>query len=390
MTTFAYAVKDKQGQTHHGTLDADSRQALIEQLWKQDLVVLSIGERQRHRITMMVGQPRVGSQLLAVFSRQLATMFASGIPLVGALDVLAEQIDEPGFRKILKRIRDDVEAGSGLSASLAKHPSVFSEFFVNMVKAGESSGRLDEILDRLAAYLEKSDALLRKVRASLFYPVVVSCLATLITAFLVIWVVPKFKEIFTTLGGELPLPTRLLLQTSELLRRYFVAEIALILASLAGFHTYINTNTGRLWLDRTKLRLPVIGSLLQKVAVARFARTLATLVGAGVPILASFEIVAKTAGNKVVENAVIVARASIQKGESIAEPLADSKVFPPMLTRMIAVGEKTGELEKMLSKLADFYDNEVDAVITGLTSLIEPLIIAVLGVVIGGIVIALF
>jgi len=390
MPTFAYVVKDKAGRTHSGSLDVDSRQALIERLWKQEFVVLSIQERGARQAVLKVGQPSVKTEQLVIFSRQLATMVASGIPVVGALDVLGEQIEDRTFRHILRRIKGDVEGGSNLSESLGRHPRVFSDFFVNMVKAGESSGRLDEILDRVASYLEKTEALKRKVRASLFYPALVSFLAFGITTFLVIVVVPRFKEIFTSLGGQLPFATQLLLSTSDFVRQYFLAEILLVVISLTTFRVYINTGLGRLWFDRTKLKLIVIGKLLQKVAIARFARTLATLVRSGVPILTSLEIVAKTAGNKVIELAVLGARSSIKEGENIANPLAQSKVFPPMVSRMISVGEKTGELERMLTKIADFYESEVDAAVTGLTSLIEPLVIAGLGFVVGGIVIALF
>lgn len=390
MPTFAYVVKDKGGKTHSGSLEIDSRNALIEKLWKQDFVVLSIEERQAHRAVLKIGQPSVKTMQLVIFSRQLATLVASGIPIVGSLDVLTKQIEDKVFQQILGRIRDDVEAGSSLSEALGKHPRVFSEFFVNMTKAGESSGKLDEILDRLASYLEKVDALRRKVASSLFYPALVSFLAFCITGFLVIVVVPKFKEIFTSLGGQLPLPTQMLLSTSDFLRAYFVLEVFAAFGLLIAFRVYISTKPGRLWFDKTKLKLPIIGKLLQKVAIARFARTLSTLVRSGVPILTALEIVAKTAGNKVIDLAVMAARSSIKEGENIADPLAKNKVFPPMVTRMIAVGEKTGELERMLSKIADFYESEVDSAVTGLTSIIEPLIIAGLGLVIGAIVIALF
>ena len=390
MTTFAYVVKDKRGRTHGGSLDTASRQALIEQLWKQEFVVLSIQERQARRAILTFGQPKVPTQQLVIFSRQLATMVASGIPIIESLDVLAEQIEHRTFRQILARIRDEIEGGSSLSDCLGKHPALFSEFFVSMVKAGESSGQLEEILDRVAGYLEKIDTLRRKVQSSLFYPALVSCLAFLITTFLVIVVVPKFRDIFTSLGGELPLPTRLLLGTSEVLRRYVIGEVAIALLALGSFRAYIRTSAGRLWFDRVKLKIPIIGKLLQKVAIARFARTLATLVRSGVPILTALEIVAKTAGNTVIERAVLHARTSIREGEHIADPLTQSKVFPPMVTRMISVGEKTGELERMLSKIADFYESEVDTAVAGLTSMIEPLIIAGLGLVIGAIVVALF
>ena len=391
MPTFVYVVKDKLGKTHSGTLETESRNALIEQLWKQELVVLSIDERTFGRQSLLkVGQPKVRPEQLVIFSRQLATMVDSGIPIAPALDVLADQMEDRGFKHILKKIRDDIEAGSSLSEAAGRHPKAFSDFFVNMLRAGESSGRLDEILDRVASYLEKVTVLQRKVQASLFYPAFVSVMAFSITTFLIVVIVPKFKEIFTSLGGELPLPTRLLLGFSEFVGKFLPFEAVAFIALIVLFRVYINTPAGRLLFDQMSLRVPIIGKLLQKVVIARFARTLATLVKSGVPILGSLEIVAKISGNKIVERAVNAARSSIKEGENIADPLAHSKVFPAMVTRMISVGEKTGELEKMLTKIADFYENEVDAAVTALTSLIEPLVIAVLGVVIGGIVIALF
>lgn len=391
MPTYTYVVKDKSGRTHNGTLDTVSKTSLIEQLWKQDFVVLSIEERAASKGPVMwIGSPKVKSQHLVVFSRQLATMVDSGIPVVTALDVLTEQNEDKVFRSVLKKLRDDVEAGSGFSEALSNHPSVFSDFFVNMVRAGESSGHLDEILDRVASYLEKTEILIRKVKSSLFYPAFVSFMAFSITTFLIVYIVPKFKDIFESLGGTLPLPTQLLLTLSDWMQNYLVLELFLLVALIIGSKLFVRTKAGRLWFDQLKLKVPVIGPLLQKVSIARFARTLATLVNSGVPILGALEIVAKTSGNKVVEIAVLSARTSIKEGENIASPLAQSKVFPPMVTRMIAVGEKSGELEKMLVKIADFYESEVDAAVTALTSLIEPMVIAVLGVVIGGIVIALF
>ena len=392
MPTFAYVVKDKLGKSHSGTLDTDSRNSLIEQLWKQEFIIISIDERQANAGSSMlkIGQPRVKTEQLVIFSRQLATMVDSGIPIVSALEILGDQMEDKGLQMTLKKVRDDVESGASLSEASAKHPRVFSEFFVNMLRAGESSGRLDEILDRVASYIEKADALQRKVKASLFYPAFVSFLAFAITTFLVVFVVPKFKEIFTSLGGQLPLPTQILLTISDSVRHYFVLEVLGVILLVIAFRFYISTPVGRMWFDATTLKVPLIGKLLQKVVIARFARTLATLVKSGVPILSAMEIVAKTSGNKVVEKAVNAARTSIKDGENIADPLQASKVFPPMVTRMIAVGEKTGELEKMLSKIADFYENEVDAAVTALTSLIEPLVIAILGIVIGGIVVALF
>ncbi|MDP3703111.1 MAG: type II secretion system F family protein [Candidatus Omnitrophota bacterium] len=391
MPTYAYVVKDKAGKTHSGTLETESRNNLIEQLWKQEFVIISIDERQAGRSQVLkIGQPGVKAYQLVVFSRQLATMVDSGIPIVQSLDVLADQMEDRNFRLILKKMRDDVEAGTSLSEATGRHPKAFSDFFVNMIRAGESSGRLDEILDRVASYIEKVDALQRKVKASLFYPAFVSVLAFGITTFLVVVIVPKFKEIFTSLGGQMPLPTLMLLGLSDFMRKWLVLEIVGGFLLIVGLKVYINTPGGRWWFDTLTLKVPVLGKLMQKVVIARFSRTLATLVKSGVPILGALEIVAKTSGNKVVERAVLAARSSIKEGENISDPLAHSKVFPAMVTRMISVGEKTGELEKMLSKIADFYENEVDAAVTAMTSLIEPLVISILGVVIGGIVVALF
>ena len=390
MPTFAYVIKDKAGHTRNGVLETESKTALIEELWKQDCVVLSIEERASRPLFLGRGQPRVSTQQLVIFSRQLATMVASGIPIVGALEVLSEQIEDRVFRRILRVVSSQVQSGSSLSEAFAKHPRAFSEFFTNMVRAGESSGRLDEILDRLAGYSEKADLLKRKVQSSLFYPTLVCFLAFSVTTFLVVVIVPKFKDIFTSLGGTLPMPTQILLAVSAFLRNYFPAIIGVVLMMAAAFHLFLATPLGQFWFDGVKLRVPLIGPLLQKVAVARFARTLGTLSRSGVPILTSLEIVAKTVGNKLLERAALAARSSIREGANIADPLAKSHIFPPMVTRMIAVGEKTGELEKMLGKIAEFYENEVDTAVNALTSLIEPIIITVLGLVIGSIVIALF
>ncbi|MBI4598362.1 MAG: type II secretion system F family protein [Candidatus Omnitrophica bacterium] len=390
MATFAYVVKDKAGKTHNGTSDAKSRAALIEQLWKREFVILSIRERSSGGSLVKAGSGKVGTDQIVVFSRQLATMVDSGIPISQALDVLADQMDNRVFGQTLKKIQDDIEAGASLSEAIGRHPKIFSDFFVNMVRAGESSGRLDEILDRVASYVEKVSALQKKVSSSLFYPAFVTILAFGITTFLLIYIVPKFRDIFVSLGGKLPLPTMLLLGLSEFMARYVIYEAILLVMAVIGLKVWLGTPAGRWWFDRTILKVPIIGKLMQKVVIARFSRTLATLIKSGVPILGSLEIVAKTSGNKVVEQAVMTARSSIKEGENIADPLGQSKVFPPMVTRMIAVGEKTGELEKMLVKIADFYESEVDAAITGLTSLIEPAVISFLGLVIGGIVVALF
>jgi type IV pilus assembly protein PilC len=389
MPSFKYVAKDNQGKDITGTIEAENRALVIETLRKSELTIISI-EEQKGRLKEAASRKRIKLDDLVVFSRQLATMVDSGIPLVQALDVLSEQIEKQTLRQIVVKVRSDIETGSSLSEALSKHPAVFSNLYVNMVRAGETSGMLDEILDRLALYLEKVNTLQRKVRASLVYPIVVTVMAILITAVLLLKVIPTFKGIFDLLGGTLPLPTQILIGISDFTRQYFPVAVAML--ALAGYalRRFIRTEKGRRRFDACILRLPVFGPLLRKVAVAKFTRTLSTLVKSGVPILTSLDIVGKTSGNKVIEEAVVKVRSSIRDGESIAEPLANSGVFPPMVVRMVAVGEKTGELEKMLSKIADFYDEQVDAAVSGLTSMIEPLIIAFLGIVIGAIVIAMF
>ena len=388
MPIYRYVAKEKMGRTVSGTLEYSDRSLLIAALRKKGLVIISIEDTKRKK-AIFLGK-RVKLEEVVIFSRQLATMVDSGIPLVQAMDILADQIENPNFKKIVSTIRDDIEVGSSLSEALLKHPQVFSPLYINMVKAGESSGSLDDILDRLASYLEKSNNLQRKVKSSLIYPAVVISMAILITLVMLLKVIPTFKGIFKMLGGTLPLPTRILILISDTLRKMFLYVVIALSGIIFAIKKYLKTSQGRAVFDSSILRLPVLGPLFRKVAVAKFTRTLATLVKSGVPILSSLEIVGKTSGNSVIEKALEDVRKSIKEGENIAGPLEKSGVFPPMVVRMVNVGEQTGELEKMLGKIADFYDDQVDAAVSGLTSLIEPLIIGFLGIVIGGIVIAMF
>jgi len=388
MPTFKYTAKEAGGKTVSGILEYSDKALLIDALRKKGLVIISIEETAKRRAMSFGGGVKL--EEIVIFSRQLATMVDSGIPLVQALDILCEQIEKPVFRNILAKIKDDIETGSSLSDAFARHPAVFSTLYVNMVRAGESSGALDDILDRLAAYLEKSSMLQRKVKSSLVYPTVVVVMAMLITLVMLIKVIPTFKGIFSMLGGTLPLPTRILILVSDTIREMFLYVAAAVTVAVFALKKYMKTAQGKENFDKMLFAMPVLGPLFRKVAVAKFTRTLATLVKSGVPILISLEIVGKTAGNAVIEKAVESVRNSIKEGENIADPLARSNAFPPMVVRMIKVGEQTGELEKMLTKIADFYEDQVDAAVSGLTSLIEPLIIAFLGVVIGGIVIAMF
>jgi len=389
MAEYQYTSKDKNGSSIKGIIEAASEADAAEILHNRDLIVLTLTQMRRKAFSLG-GDKRVKSDELVVFSRQLATMVDTGIPLVQALGILSEQIETPAFKKVIMSVRQDIESGMSFYESLGKHPKIFSELFVNMSKAGEASGTLDEVLDRLATYLEKSAALARKIKASMVYPIVVVSMAIIITTVLLLKVVPTFKGIFEILGGQLPLPTRILIGISDALGKYFFALVGIILLSIYAYRRYGSTEKGRLDLDNRALKLPAIGQLVRKIAVAKFSRTFSTLVRSGVSILNSLEIVAKTAGNKVIENAILDCRNAVREGEPISKPLGKSGIFPPMVVRMISIGEQTGQLEKMLSKIADFYDEQVDAAVSGLTSIIEPLVIAFLGVVIGGIVIALF
>jgi type IV pilus assembly protein PilC len=327
---------------------------------------------------------------LVVFFRQLATMIEAGIPVVSSFDILVDQTDNPTFKKILGDVRDSVNTGASLSDAMMKHSAVFSSLFVNMVKAGESSGTLDSILDRVAAYIEKTNALQKKINAALVYPAVVSGMAVIITLVLIIKVIPVFKDIFSGFGAKLPTPTQVLINISDFMRAYFWLAGIILGVIIYLVKLYAGTPKGNLVLDSTKLKAPLFGTLLRKVAISKFTRTLSTLVKSGVPILAALEIVAKTAGNMAVEIAINKVRDSVRDGESIAAPLERSGIFPSMVTRMISVGEKSGQLEKMLSKISDFYDSQVDTAVDGLTSMIEPIIIAFLGIVIGTIVMCMF
>ncbi len=386
MALYSYVAKDNQGIRLTGILEAAGEQDAIATLHKRNLIVISVKEERVRKIV----ERAVKLDDLVIFSRQLATMVESGITLVQALSILSEQAESKTLSDVTLKIKEDIESGSSLHEALNKHPKIFSNLYVNMVKAGEASGLLDEILDRLAGYLEKSSALQRKVKSSLVYPIVVISMAVLITIVLLVKVVPTFKGIFASLGGTLPLPTQVLILISDTLRHFFPFVVVGFVVFGFVFKKYIDTPRGRYQLDSSLLRMPLFGPLLRKVVVAKFSRTLSTLVRSGVPILNALEIVGKTAGNLVVEEAVMNARTSIKEGEPIADPLSKSGVFPPMVVRMISVGEQTGQLEKMLTKIADFYDEQVDAAVSGLTSMIEPVVIGFLGIVIGGIVIALF
>lgn len=389
MNTYYYVAKDMNGRTVSGKLDALSESEVGDALHKKELIIVSI-EAVKGKVKLPAKDRKVKLDDLIAFVRQLATLVDAGVTLVHALNIMTGQVENKTLKGIIMAMQQDIEEGLSFSEALAKYPGVFSELFMNMVRAGEISGSLPEVLNRLATYLEKSAALNRKIRSSLVYPAVVITMSIIITAVLLLKVVPIFKGIFDMLGGRLPLPTRVLIMTSDILRNYFLLSVILLAAVFFLFKKFINTDKGRYIFDMEKLKMPVLGPLLSKLAIAKFTRTFATLVKSGVAILSTLEIVAKTAGNKVVEEALQQCSRGVRTGEPISQPLSKSKIFPPLVCSMISVGEKTGQLEKMLNKIADFYEEQVDAAASALTSMIEPLVIAFLGIVIGGIVISLF
>lgn len=384
---YRYIAKDRSGKDVSGTIEAGNEEGVVSNLHKRGLVVVSVNKEKKK---IKIRSKKVKSEDIVIFSRQLATMIDAGIPLMQALHILGEQIENKNLQNIVINVRQDIEAGVSLPDALARHPGAFSELFINMARAGEASGLLNDILERLAAYLEKSAALMRRIRSGLVYPAVVVSMAILITAVLLLKVVPTFKSIFDILGGDLPLPTKILIGISDILRHYFLLMVGVLVLGGFLFKKYISTEKGRYNFDKRLLQLPIFGDLFRKVAIAKFSRTFSTLVKSGVQILNALDIVGKTSGNRIIEEAVSNCRQAIREGEPIANPLANSGVFPPMVTRMISVGEKTGQLENMLSKIAEFYEEQVDAAVAGLISIIEPLVIAFLGIIIGGIVISLF
>ncbi len=396
MPQFEYVVKDKEGKNLSGRREAGDVNSVVSALRQEGNLIVRVTEVKSKSSLfskqMFTGKMGGGVKAddIVVFSRQLATMVEAGVPLVQSLNILAEQIENATLYKTIVALRDDVESGKSLSEALEKHKKIFSALFISMTKAGESSGKLEEILDRLATYIEKTAALQKKIKSALVYPAVVSSMAMFITGAMMTWVIPQFAGIFVSLNAPLPVPTRVLIAISAFMRHNIILIVIGLTGSIVLFLRFINTKAGRFWFDGRKLKLPIFGPLFIKVAISKFSRTLSTLIKSGVPILNALEIVGKTAGNAQIEKIITELRTSIKEGETISGPLGRKKIFPPMVVRMIAVGEETGELDKMLSKISDFYDVQVENAVSGLTSMIEPLVIAFLGVVIGGIVIAMF
>jgi type IV pilus assembly protein PilC len=392
-TTFAYKVRDKAGKMISGTLEADSQTLVASKLKQMGLSPLLIEEQKNNLGKKELHMPwggRVKSKDLAVFSRQFATMINSGLSLLRALNILAEQTENSKLAETVADVRSEIESGSSLSAALAKHPKVFKRLYVAMIRAGEIGGVLDSVLMRLAENLEKDVALKQKIKSAMTYPTVVFCMVLLIVSGMLIFVVPTFKGLYKDLGGQLPLPTRVLIGVSDAAKRFWYVTAAMIIGSGFGIRRWIQTDQGRGMWDAIKLKAPVFGGLVHKTALSRFSRTLSVLMKSGVPILQSLEIVQETVNNNVLSKAVADVSSSVKEGESIARPLERHPVFPPMVVQMIAVGEETGALDTMLGKISDFYDQEVEATVEALTSLIEPILIAVMGVAVGGMVVALY
>lgn len=390
MPQFEWKGKNRFGAFTEGILIADSRDAAVAVLRRQNVQITSIREKGREVRILPKLPVRIASKRLAIFTRQFSVMLDAGLPLVQCLEILGEQEEDKNFREIIQTVRTDVEAGASLADAMKKHPRAFNNLYVSMIAAGEAGGILDVILQRLSIYIEKVVKLNSQVRSALVYPVTVIVIAVGVVAIILWKVIPVFAQLFAGLGGELPFLTRMVVEASNFLQRYFLIIVAVSVAGYFAVRQWYKTPSGRKFIDSAMLKIPVIGMLLRKIAVARFCRTLSTLTSSGVPILDGLEITARTAGNAVVEEAILAVRKAVEEGKTISAPLAETKVFPPMVVQMINVGEQTGALDQMLSKIADFYEEEVDTAVAGLMKLIEPLMIVILGGIIGTIVTAMY
>jgi type IV pilus assembly protein PilC len=388
MPTYVYQGRSRVKGAVSGELVAESPEELTKTLRKKGILVTSV-QRKMLQVRLGLGS-KVRSADLSTFTRQFATMINAGLPILQCLQTLREQVTKENFAKIISQVADNVEGGKTLAEALSKHPKVFNPLYVHMVEAGELGGMLDAILQRLAVYLEKTNTLKRKIRGALVYPILISLVALGGTIFMLTSIVPTFAKLFEEFGGTLPLPTQVVLAISNVLQQSFLFILGFLIVLVLGVRYFYRTENGRYKIDSLLLKLPVFGSLLRKSAISRFSRTLGTLLSSGVAILDSLSITAKTAGNMVVQVAVNSARDRIAEGQTISEPLKDSGVFPPMVTQMVAIGEKTGELDNMLAKVADFYDEQVDAAVAALTSVLEPIIVIFMGVVVGGILVAMY
>ncbi|MFP3948292.1 MAG: type II secretion system F family protein [Longimicrobiales bacterium] len=389
MPTFTYTARPASGgDIMSGEVEVSTKEEALQHLHRQKLIPVAVREKPKE-FTISIGTG-IKTRDIVIFTRQFATMINSGLPLVQSLDILAEQTENEKLRKVIQEVLYDVESGHTLADAMGKHDKVFTDLYVNMVAAGEAGGILDTILLRLATFLEKNDALVRKIKGAMIYPAVVLGVAVIAVVVLLIFVIPTFQQMFESAGVPLPLPTQIVIDMSAFLQSFWWAVAAAAAAAAFAIRAYYGTDQGQLVIDRMLLKVPVLGDLLRKAAVARFTRTLGTLVSSGVSILEGLEITARTAGNRVIHDAVMGSRASIAGGETISGPLKESGVFPPMVVQMINVGEQTGGLDEMLSKIADFYDEEVDAAVEALLAAMEPVMIVVLGVIVGGMIVAMY
>jgi len=392
-TTYTYKVRDRQGKLLEGSLEADSSQLVVNRLRQMGYTPIAIdhkddGGLQKELKLPFGGKPKMKD--IAVFSRQFATMINSGLSLLRSLYILADQTENPALAKVVDEVRQDVEKGASLSQALGRHPKVFNRLYVAMVRAGETGGVLDSVLLQVASVIEKQVELRRKIKSAMTYPTVVFAICILIVSAMLLFIVPTFKGIYAQLGGTLPVLTRVLISISSIFKKFFPVVLVLGGVGIWGFRRWIQTDRGRDVWDHVKLKTPVFGKLVHKTALTRFASTLGVLMRSGVPILESLEITSDTVNNEVLSAAVKDVQAGVKVGESMAKPLAQHKIFPPMVTQMIAVGEETGAVDTMLDKIGEFYDQEVEATVNALTSLLEPLLIVFLGACVGGMVIALY
>ena len=393
---FTYKARDASGRLVDGLLDAADQKAAVDRIRALKLTLIDINQRQATGLAGVWSKinpfkPKVKSKDLVLFSRQLSTLVSAGVPIVQGLGILEMQAENPAFRSVINSIKGDIESGLGIADAMKKHPDAFSTLYVSMIRAGEVGGILDTILERLSSYLEQSEALRAKVQSAMMYPAVVGGIASLITIFLLVFVIPTFKNIFAGFGAKLPMPTLIVIWCSDAIKNNIIIVIALPIALFfGGKKAYANSEPMRTKIDGMLLDMPIFGIMIKKVAIAKFARTLGTLLKSGVPILQGLETVAATAGNLVVEKAILSCRESVKEGGRLVEPLKKANLFPPMVVQMIGVGEETGCLDNMLVRIADFYDSEVDTAVKGLTSMIEPIIMVFMGLIVGTIVIAMF
>ncbi len=389
MPSFEWKGRDREGNAQTGVLIGDNKDAVIAALRRQQIVVTTVKEKGKE-----IALPKFGGGIkqkaIAIFTRQFSVMIDAGLPLVQCLDILGQQQDNKAFQKVILQVRQDVESGSSLAEALKKHPQAFSDLYVHMVAAGEAGGILDTILQRLSNYIEKSVKLKSQVRSALVYPVAVISIAVIVI-YIILWkVIPVFASLFESLGTQLPFLTTVIVNLSRFIGRFWWLIAAVVFGGVFAIRQYYQTDAGRYQIDKLMLKMPVIGTLLRKIAVARFCRTLGTLLSSGVAILESLEITARTSGNAVLEEAILKVRKDVEEGKNLAEPLARTEQFPPMVCQMVGVGEQTGAMDTMLSKIADFYEDEVDAAVDGMMALLEPVMISFLGVVIGTIVVAMY